>query len=125
MITIVFIAFLSFTNIAAQQENRVAENQKTVLLFVKIPEPITPLERAQKYEEPLNKFLTAKRLGEVSGGGTMLTIERKIDFVGIDIDVYDPIKALPQIIKKLRDLGVPKGTVIEQTEPVKKVIKVK
>jgi len=84
-----------------------------------------PLERARKYEDPLNEFLVSKGLGEVSGGGTMLTKEKKIEYIGIDVDVYDPDKATPLIVKKLRELGVPTGTVIEQSEPIKKVTKVK
>jgi hypothetical protein len=39
---------------------------------------------------------------------------------GIEIDVYDADKAVPRIVAKLKELGVPAGTVIEQEKPVRK-----
>ena len=89
------------------------------LLYVKIPAAIAPLQRAEKYGDPLNEMLLNAKLGEVSGGGTMLTKDGQIEYVGVDIEVFDPEKALPSIIAKLKELGVPKGTVIEQYEPQK------
>jgi hypothetical protein len=104
--------------------------QKTFLLFVKIPDPVLPLERGKKYEDPLDAFLKAKGLGEVSGGGSQLSQpnaagQRSIEWVGVDVEVYDPDKALPFVIEKLKELGVPNGTVIEQSEPVERTIDVK
>ncbi len=88
------------------------------------------MERGKKYEDPLDAFLKAKGLGEVSGGGSQLSQpnaagQRSIEWVGIDVDVYDSDKALPFVIKKLKELGVPVGTVIEQSEPVNRIIEVR
>src|ERR1041384_1064010 len=73
----------------------------TYLLYIKIPEQIPPAERGKKYEDPLNELLSQHGLGEVSGGGTMLTKDKKIEYVGVDIDVTDPQKAIPLLIAKL------------------------
>ena len=113
-----------------QSESNEVGERKTVLLFVRIPDPVMPLERVEKYEEPLNEFLVAKSLGEVTGGGSMLSElntagQRSIMWVGIDVDVYDPDKAIPFLIEKLKELGVPEGTIIEQSEPVERTIAVK
>ncbi len=95
---------------------------KTYFLYIKIPEQIMPEERAKKYEDPINELLSQHRLGEVSGGGTMLTKDKQIEYVGLDVDVTDPQKAIPLLVAKLKEIGAPKGTVIEQREPEKKTI---
>src|SRR4051794_4533709 len=85
-----------------------------VLLYVKIPEPIGAGAGGKKYEAPIDELLRSKQLGEVSGGGTMLSRERKIEYVGLDLKVTDAAAALPLLQAKLRELGAPKGTVIEE-----------
>jgi hypothetical protein len=100
-------------------------NHGEVLLFVKIPESITTEERAERYEDPLNEFLTSRKLGAVTGGGSVLNEERGIESIGLDVEVHDPDKAIPNIIRILNELGVPEGTVIEQYEPMERIIKVK
>jgi hypothetical protein len=42
-------------------------------VFVRIPQALQPLERAAKYEDPLNAALTRLGVGEVSGGGSQLS----------------------------------------------------
>ena len=95
---------------------------KTYFLYIKIPEQVMPEERAKKYEDPINELLSRQRLGEVSGGGTMLTKDKQIEYVGVDVDVTDPQKAIPLLVAKLKEIGAPKGTVIEQNEPEKRTI---
>lgn len=104
--------------------------RKTFLLFVKIPDPVMPIERGTKYEDPLDAFLKAKGLGEVSGGGSQLSQtnaagQRSIEWVGVDVDVFDPDTALPIVVAKLKEMGVPEGTEIEQYKPAKRTIKVR
>jgi len=53
-----------------------------------------PIDRGTKYEEPLDVFLKAEKVGEVSGGGTMQSKpdkdgNRTIEYVGIDVDLSD------------------------------------
>ena len=89
----------------------------TTLLYIKIPEAVFPIERARKYEDPIDALLKKHKLGSVSGGGSMLNKDGEIEYVGIDCDVTDVEKALPLLMQKLRNIGAPKGTVIEQYEP--------
>ncbi len=95
---------------------------KTYFLYIKIPEQIMPEERGKKYEDPINELLSQHQLGEVSGGGTMFTEDKQIEYVGVDLDVTDPQKAIPLLVAKLKEIGAPKGTVIEQHEPEQKTI---
>lgn len=48
-------------------------------VFVKILDPVTPLERGTKYEDPLSDSLAAAKVGEVTGGGAQLDKENKIE----------------------------------------------
>jgi hypothetical protein len=96
----------------------------TYFLYIKIPEKIMPVDRGKKYEGPINDLLSQHHLGEVSGGGTMLTKDKQIEYVGLDVDVTDPEKAIPLLVAKLKEIGAPKGTVIEQNEPEKQIIPV-
>jgi hypothetical protein len=127
LLIILLILITSCTNptsIDTDTQRAAVEETETYSLYVRIPEAITPLERVEKYEDPLNKFLIGNHLGEVTGGGTMLTADKSIEFVGIDVDVYNPEIAIPAIVTKLEELEVPHGTVIEQYEPVEREIDV-
>jgi len=96
----------------------------TYFLYVKIPEEIMPIDRGRKYEDPIHELLTKNKIGEVTGGGSMLKEGGGIKFVGVDVDTSDPEKAIPLLVSKLKEIGAPPGTVIEQYEPVKRIIEV-
>jgi hypothetical protein len=82
-------------------------------VYAKIVQAIDPLERGSRYEDPLQEYLEANDLGEVSGGGTMQDKDGTILFVGIDIEVLDVEKAVPLIAAKLAELGAPAGSQLE------------
>jgi hypothetical protein len=88
---------------------------RPVFLYVKIPEPLGPVARGKKYEDPVGELLQARKLGEVTGGGTMLSKAKRIEYVGLDLEVTDVGAAMPLLRAKLRELGAPKGTVIEES----------
>jgi hypothetical protein len=90
-----------------------AQAQQTHFVYAKIVHAIDPLERGSRYEDPLQTYLTANGLGEVTGGGTMQGKDGKILFVGIDIEVHDIEKAVPLIAEKLARLGAPPGSQLE------------
>jgi hypothetical protein len=92
-----------------------SQKRPTTLLYVRIPAAIDPLVRGEKFEEPLDALLRERDLGEVSGGGTALKSGGGIEYVGIDVDVYDAKVALPAVIAKLRELKAPQGTTVEET----------
>ena len=102
-----------------------AEIGKSYFLYIKIPEEIMPIDRGRKYEDPIHELLAKHKLGEVTGGGSMLKKGGGIEFVGVDVDTTDPEKVIPLLVSKLKEIGAPPGTVIEQYEPVKREIEVK
>jgi hypothetical protein len=84
-------------------------------LFVKIPDPVNPIERGRKYEDPIDAVMRKAGLGEVSGGGSQLDSDGSILWIGVDVDVFDAKVALPVLKAALLDLGVPPGTEIEES----------
>jgi len=82
-------------------------------VYAKIVDPVLPVERGTKYEDPLLESLDAKKLGEVTGGGSQLGKDNKIEWVGIDLQLADLDGALDFVRLRLRELGAPAGSVLE------------
>lgn len=82
---------------------------------------VMPIDRGEIYEDPLDEFLQANGIGEVTGGGTMQLKSGELEYCDIEIQLNSneidesQIKA---IIEKLEELGAPKGSKlrIEKTE---------
>lgn len=84
-----------------------------IRLNIKISDPIKPLERWQKYEEPIASVLGEQKLGMVSGGGTKTDKNGVIEYCDIGLEVIDLKKAIPLIVGALRKAGAPAGTEIK------------
>jgi hypothetical protein len=100
----------SDTKINAQTSTNAAS---THFVFAKILDTVLPVERGEKYEDPLDAMLREKKLGEVTGGGTMQRKDKSIEYVGIDIELVNLGSALDATKEKLRELGAPNGSVLE------------
>ena len=89
-------------------------------VYVKIPEELQPMDRGDKYDDPLLAILEARNAGEVTGGGSGLGDERPdgtrpIEFVGVDVDLTDLASGLPIVRDALVQLGAPDGTEVHYT----------
>lgn len=89
-------------------------------VYVKIPENLKPMDRGDKYDDPLLAILETKNAGEVTGGGSSLGDERSdgtrpIDFVGVDVDLVDLETGLLILREALVQLGAPENTEIHYT----------
>ena len=79
------------------------------LIFVFLPEPLGPMDRGDKYEDPIIDELERLGLGEVTGGGTGMGDEgadgrREVESCGIDVqtnDVDATRAALRELLPKL------------------------
>ena len=98
-----------------------AQRAATTFVFVKIQDKVLPIERGSKYEAPLNAALRAAKLGEVTGGGTLMNKDKSIAWVGVDVELSDLEKGLPFLLAKLRELGAPRGSTVEYTVQGRKV----
>jgi hypothetical protein len=87
--------------------------QSRTFVFVKIVESIQPIARGGKYEDPLDAALKTAKLGEVTGGGSSLSKEGQIRWVGVDVELSDVARGIPFLRNKLVELGAPTGSTLE------------
>lgn len=83
--------------------------------YVLIPESLRPLDRGEKYEDPLSEALG--ELGEVTGGGSQMGEGDTIAFCGLDVVVNHRERGLKVIRECLRACGAPSDTIIEEYVP--------
>ena len=83
--------------------------------YVLLREPLGPLDRGEKYEDPLAAALG--ELGEVTGGGSQMGEGDTIQYCGLDVVVNDREHGLRVIRECLRTCGAASDTVIEEYIP--------
>ncbi|MDQ4080900.1 MAG: hypothetical protein M3125_09095 [Gemmatimonadota bacterium] len=79
-------------------------------VIARIPEHIEPLDRSQRYEDPLNHALVGAELGMLTGGGTHLTPESEIGYVDLEIALANLNVALDVVKQTLESQGAPVGS---------------
>jgi hypothetical protein len=89
-------------------------------LVATLNDKVMPIDRGDIYEIPLDSFLKENGYGEVTGGGTMQLETGEIEYCDVEICLNSENidKAIVnKIIKKLEELGAPKGSrlLIEKT----------
>jgi hypothetical protein len=85
--------------------------------YVRIPGNIQPIERGERFEDPLQAALEKEKVGEVTGGGSQMGEGKTVEFCGLDVEVTDRDKGLRLIREVMRRLNAPAGTVIEEFLP--------
>ncbi len=108
-----FSLLMAMFGLASTVSTVAAPKQATFFVFAKIQDTVMPIERGEKYEDPLGEALEKAKLGEVTGGGTMQNKDGSIAWVGVDIELVNLDQALEFTKKKLRELGAPHGSVLE------------
>jgi hypothetical protein len=88
-----------------------------LFVYIKIPGNLGPMDRGEKYEDPLNAALDKEKLGETTGGGSLLgqgseSGNLSIQFCGIDVDLYDAARGLALLRRELVRLRAPEGTML-------------
>jgi hypothetical protein len=81
-----------------------------VLLLVHLPMNLPPMERAEKFEGPLEMALA--ELGTITGGGTSLDENGQPESCDLEVEVNDIARALPIVRRVLVEAGAVKGTLI-------------
>jgi hypothetical protein len=95
-----------------------AQDDGNCFFYVRIPGDIQPIERGERFEDPLQAALEAEDLGEVTGGGPQMGEGKSVAFCGLDVVVRDRERGLALIRSVMRRLGAPADTVIEEYLPV-------
>jgi hypothetical protein len=84
-------------------------------VYVKIPEPLGPRERAERYDNELGSALTRTGLGTIAAarshvGGELPDGTPTVQGCGIEVDVVHLAQGLALLRTELQTLGVPVGT---------------
>ena len=85
------------------------------LVIATLTESIGPIERGERYADPLGRELQAAGLGDVTGGGTQLDAAREVAFVDLELALADLEGALTLVRSTLVRLGAPRGSVLSFT----------
>jgi hypothetical protein len=80
-----------------------------------------PLDRGERYEDPLEEAFAKNGFGSVTGGGTMQSKEGEIESCGLDIDLLDITKGVPFICEFLTKQGAPRGSKLQYEVEGKKL----
>jgi len=88
-----------------------------LFVYIKIPGDIGPIDRGERFEDPLQAALDTESLGEITGGGSQISDlgkngDHSIEFCGIDVDLYDAMKGLALLRRELVRLQAPAGTML-------------
>ncbi len=86
-------------------------------VYVLIPGDIGPHERGERFEDPMHETLASSGLGRVTGGGSQLGEGKSIEFCGLDVVLSEREAGIRLLKERLRELGTPPGTIIEEYLP--------
>lgn len=93
----------------------------TIKAVVTLNARLQPMDRGERYEDPLIAALDGRAFYDVVGGGSMLLAGgNEIEYCCIDIDIHHPDHAIPLITKTLTTCGAPKGSSLEYTDQKQK-----
>jgi hypothetical protein len=86
---------------------------KSIAAYAQLNARMLPIDRGERYEEPLAEALEENGLGEVTGGGTMQSNDGEIEYCGIDVNLFGVQEAVPFICDFLTQRGAPKGSILQ------------
>ena len=81
-----------------------------LVVLARMYEHIEPIDRGNRYEDPLQAALEARNGGQVTGGGSQLTEDGRIEFADVEISVAELDQVLGTIVEALEKAGAPEGS---------------
>jgi hypothetical protein len=94
---------------------------RPISAYAQLNARIMPLDRGERYEDPLGEALAGNGFGRVTGGGTMQSREGEIAYCGIDLDLIDVPKGVPFICEFLTQRGAPRGSKLQYENEGQKI----
>ncbi len=80
------------------------------VVIARMFEHIGPIDRGERYEDPLDEVLAAASIGRVTGGGSQLNERGGIEFADVEIELADLDQALQVVSETLEKSGAPQGS---------------
>jgi hypothetical protein len=96
--------------------------QKVVNVTAQLNHLLMPMDRGGIYEDPLDEALKSIKFGEVDGGGTMQLNSGEIEYIDVEVILFNQEDGIPFLIKKLEEFGAPKSSILhihDDTNPKK------
>lgn len=84
------------------------------LVLARVYEHIEPMDRGDRYEEPLHDTLERLKLGRVTGGGSQLDELGAITYAEVEIELADVDAAVGIVAEALEAAGAPQGSELIQ-----------
>jgi len=88
-------------------------NANPIFAYARLNARILPMDRGDRYEDPLIEALAENGYAEVTGGGTGQSENGEIAYCGIDLNLFDVEKGVPFICEFLAARGAPRGSAVE------------
>lgn len=88
------------------------------MLIARLYESIQPIDRGDRYEDPLDAALNARQVGTVTGGGSQLSEDGTIEFAEIEIELTNFDDGLGVVVEALEQAGAPELSEIWQGDAV-------
>jgi len=82
------------------------------LIIARLYEHLEPMDRGERYEDPIHDVLEQAGLGRVTGGGSQLSESGEIDFADVEIELANLDNALALAVATLEQAGAPAGSEI-------------
>ena len=101
------------------EETKPTEDKELIYVTAQLNHLIMPIDRGERYEDPLEEALSIEGLGHTDGGGTMQQKSGEIEYIDVEIALTEKEKGIPFVISKLEEMGAPKGSIlkIHDTDP--------
>jgi hypothetical protein len=80
------------------------------LILARFYEHIEPVDRGDRYEDPLHAALEKRGLGAVTGGGSQLNELGGIEYADVEIELADVDETLRVATEALEAAGAPQGS---------------
>jgi hypothetical protein len=77
------------------------------VVIARLYEHIEPIDRGNRYEDPLQAALDAANAGQITGGGSQLNEDGSIDYADIEIELANLDGALRTVREVLEKSGAP------------------
>ncbi len=95
---------------------------KLIEVNITLNEPVQPVERGERYEDPLFELLEKASLGGAGdGGGTLCGKDGEIEEADFDVSITS-LEAIPVIQRFLAETGAAKGSVLRYQQGKKTVV---
>lgn len=94
-----------------RRKARHEEHGEHTLVVATLNARVMPIDRGERYEDPLDEQLGKRGLGHVSGGGTLQQQNGEIDVVDIELELHDAgPETLDLVVQVLETMGAPRGS---------------